>query len=331
MLLNDDNEGEAEEYAVGMCYNYLTQKKPEWSIDLENLVRMFLDLAFVTNKNSKIKDVLKSYRNITQNQHPDSLKSILEYYRDDKLQHILEEGIEEDSLDYIRSMRSIESDEASSEIILSSFNPAIKNKREEIIMNLKTVWEGYKVIIDTIRFNHKFESVYSATLKKIFAFVDHYNRKHEFKSFCEYIRSGLRNVITKRGDKVEQQKGFYIDIEKEEVNTKNIEIRMEQFNLAKKLGLWQEAFQLLEDINDIMKVRKGPVRNLIKCEYFEKLTLIFKKSNYWHYHATALYNYYSIYMTKSKLSAAEKTKLSDKLILSVLCIPPSTIEKNQSP
>lgn len=106
---------------------------------------------------------------------------------------------------------------------------------------------------------------------------------------------------------------------------------MEQFNLAKKLGLWQEAFQLLEDINDIMKVRKGPVRNLIKCEYFEKLTLIFKKSNYWHYHATALYNYYSIYMTKSKLSAAEKTKLSDKLILSVLCIPPSTIEKNQSP
>ncbi len=41
-----------------------------------------------------------------------------------------------------------------------------------------------------------------------------YNRKQEFKNFCEYSRSGLRNVMNKRGDKTEQQKGFYIDIEK---------------------------------------------------------------------------------------------------------------------
>lgn len=181
-----------------------------------------------------------------------------------------------------------------------------------------------------MRFNHKFESVYRATLKKIFEFVDQYNRKHEFKSFSEYLRSGLRNVLSKRGDKAEQQKGFYIDIEKEEVNTNNIEIRLEQFGLATKLGLWQESFQLLEDINDIIKVRKVPVKNSVKCAYFEKLAVIFKKSNYWHYHANAFFNYYSVYMTKSKLSATEKLKLADKLILSVVCIPPSTIEKNQS-
>lgn len=55
--------------------------------------------------------------------------------------------------------------------------------------------------------------------------------------------------MNKRGDKTEQQKGFYIDIEKEEVNTNNIEIRLEQFDLTTRLGLWQEAFQILEDIN----------------------------------------------------------------------------------
>lgn len=79
-----------------------------------------------------------------------------------------------------------------------------------------------------------------------------------------------------------------------------------------------------------MKVRKGPVKNLLKCAYFEKLALIFKKSNYWHYHSYAFYNYYSIYITKSKLPTAEKVKIADKLILSVLCIPPSTLESYQS-
>lgn len=100
--------------------------------------------------------------------------------------------------------------------------------------------------------------------------------------------------------------------------------------MTTQLGLWQEAFQVLEDINEIMKVRKGSVKNSIKCSYFDKLALLFKKSSYWHYHAYAFYNYYSIYITKSKLTAEEKRKLSDKLILSVLCIPPSTLESHQS-
>lgn len=74
-----------------------------------------------------------------------------------------------------------------------------------------------------------------------------------------------------------------------------------------------------------MRVRKGPVKNSLKYVYFEKLALIFKKSNYWHYHAFAFYNYYSILLTKTKLPVGQKTKAADKLILSVLCIPPSTM------
>lgn len=292
---------------------------------------LFLDLAFQTEKHSKIKEVLKSYRAVTQNQHPDSLKTILEYYRDNKLQQILDEEIPKESTDSIRDMKSVEDDESSSEIIISSFSPDVKSKKEWIRVNLKTVWEGYKTIVDTVRLNHKMEGVYRATLKKIFEFVDQYNRKHEFKGFCDNERKyGLKNILNKRGDKNEAQKNYYIDIEKEEVNTNNIEIRLDQFDLATKLGLWQEAWQTLEDIKEIMKVRKGPVKNQMRCAYFERLALIFKKSNYWHYHSYAFYNYYSVYITKSKLGAAEKMRMADKLILSVLCIPPSTLESNQS-
>lgn len=84
------------------------------------------------------------------------------------------------------------------------------------------------------------EGVYRDTLKKIFEFVNTYNRKHQFKGICDNERKyGLKNILSKRGDKSEQQKNYYIDIEKQEINTNNIEIRFEQFDLATKLGLWQ--------------------------------------------------------------------------------------------
>lgn len=106
-----------------------------------------------------------------------------------------------------------------------------------------------------------------ATLNKIFDFVDRYNRVQEFKNFCKSLRTGLQNAFSKR-DKAQQQKAIYIDIEKTEVNTRNIEIRMDQFKVATKLGLWSEAFQVLEDINTLMRVRRVPLKNSLRCQYF---------------------------------------------------------------
>lgn len=96
---------------------------------MEKLAELFLDLAFKTEKHANIKEVLKHYRSITQSQHPDSLRHILEYYRDSKLEVILEDSIKDDDLEFVRSMPNIEEDEASSEIIISSFSPETKNKR----------------------------------------------------------------------------------------------------------------------------------------------------------------------------------------------------------
>ncbi len=89
-----------------------------------------------------------------------------------------------------------------------------------------------------MRINQKLEDVFKSTLTKIFAFVDRFNRKHELKSFCRTLRSSLMNAFSKR-DKSEQQKAIYIDIEKSDVNDRNIDIRLEQFKVTIKLGLWQ--------------------------------------------------------------------------------------------
>lgn len=109
------------------------------------------------------------------------------------------------------------------------------------------------------------------------------------------------NAFSKR-DKSEQQKAIYIDIEKSDVNDRNIDIRLEQFKVTIKLGLWQEAFQVLEDINNLMKVRKGIVMGKIMYKYYDNLALLFKKSNYWHYHAFAYYNFYLVALKNPKLS-----------------------------
>ena len=45
----------------------------------------FIELAFDNNKHSSIKDILKSYRSLTQGQYSESLKDVLEHYRDRKL------------------------------------------------------------------------------------------------------------------------------------------------------------------------------------------------------------------------------------------------------
>ncbi len=106
------------------------------------------------------------------------------------------------------------------------------------------MWEGYKSIVDTVKVNQKLEGVYLATLTKVFDFVDRFNRKHEFESFCRNLRGGLQSAFSKR-DRTEQQKGIYIDLEKADVNTRNIDIRMEQFKVTTKLGLWRESFEVL--------------------------------------------------------------------------------------
>jgi translation initiation factor 3 subunit A len=104
-------------------------------------------------------------------------------------------------------------------------NPERRKREIEVRNKLRIVWDGYKSIVETVRVNQKLEDVYMATLNRIFDFVDRYNRVQEFKSFCKSLRTGLQNAFNKR-DKVEQQKAIYIDIEKTDVNTRNIEIRM---------------------------------------------------------------------------------------------------------
>ena len=86
-------------------------------------------MAFETNNHLYVKDIFKSYRAITQGQYSESLQCVLEHYRDNKLETILEEEITTEDLPLIRNLGNIESEDPSAEIILQSLNPEVV-KRE---------------------------------------------------------------------------------------------------------------------------------------------------------------------------------------------------------
>ena len=68
----------------------------------------FIELAFETNMQASIKDVFKSYRAVTQGQYSESLKDVLEHFRDRKLEVILDEDIREEDIPLIRTLPNIE-------------------------------------------------------------------------------------------------------------------------------------------------------------------------------------------------------------------------------
>jgi translation initiation factor 3 subunit A len=214
--------------------------------------------------------------------------------------------------------------------LISSFRIDEKRLRDELKNNMRIVWDGYKSIIETVKINQRLEDLYHETLQMLFNFADKYNRKHEFKRYCDTIRTGLQTLFKNKLDRTEAQKAIYIDIDDANVNENNVQIRLEQFEVATKLGLWQESFQVLEDINMLMKTRKGTVKKRTRARYYLNLSKLFKKSNYWNYHAFTYFNYYNTNRSNPELKAEDVNRMTDELLLSVMCIPPFSIERNQN-
>lgn len=127
-----------------------------------------------------------------------------------------------------------------------------------------------------------------------------------------------------------QRYAFLVDLTVPETNEINIVMRLNALQYAYHFGLWQEAIRALEDINKIMQRSERAIKPKILSEYFENLSKMFWKSEFYLYHAHAFFSHFSLCKSKSRLSAEELTAKSSYLILSVLSIPPIQAEQDQS-
>lgn len=58
----------------------------------------YFDMSFEQNDHSNLTKMLKEYRSVTQTQYSDSLNDVLLYFRDKKLEKVLQESIETEKI-----------------------------------------------------------------------------------------------------------------------------------------------------------------------------------------------------------------------------------------
>lgn len=75
-------------------------------------------------------------------------------------------------------------------------------------------------------------------------------------------------------------------------------------------------------------MRKGYLQSRLLAEYFEKLSTIFWKSQYYLYHGFSFHSHYTLFKKYSKATDQAMQNITDKLVLSMLSIPPVSIEND---
>lgn len=322
----EKNYREDEECGLAVIYilKFMTARKHNWSIQIEKLMVHFINFAIYGKAYSNIKEGLKAFRSISQSIAVNSLEEVLQYYKE-RIESLFEARCEEFSStrENLIQLDDIELEATADDLLEGTIDVFTKESRDEIRNSMKTLWDCYKNIVETVRHNPKLESIYNDTLKSMFSFAQRYRRKAEFKRFCDLMRNNFQAMLQKGKEKV-------AEVSRETQNDSHLTQRFNQLETALNLGLWFDAFQILEDINLLIKLRSMKIKRAVLEKYFLYLAILFQKSNYSHYYAVSFYHHYEIYRRSDRRKNPEAmTAKTDDLILAVLSIFPEN-EKLQS-
>jgi len=305
------------------------KRRGQWTIVFEKIMTLYLNLAIKLGNFSMIRDGLAQYRYMSQTSNINSLELIIIYYRD-RMESLFYEKLARFSEGKLIEMEDIDNEDSPENLFLTSIDLKSKCEREEIKSFMKNLWDSYKIIIEIVRTNNKLEEILTTTSDKIFAFCQKFKRKVEFKRFSESLRYYVSKIIKNMALYPDYLKNpFAVDITENETNERYLTIFSQQMKTALNLKLWQEAFKICEDMNAIIKIRRGVLKPKFLSNYFENLAKVFWNSEYYLYHANAFYSHYTIYKKFSKANTTEITNKTSLLVLSILSIPPFTIENEQ--
>ena len=181
---------------------------------------------------------------------------------------------------------------------------------------VKFLWEAYRTVLDILRNNSKLEVLYQETAQEAFRFCLKFQRKMEFRRLCELLRYQLQNVQRY------QNQVNAINLANPESLQLHLETRFEQLNTAAKMDLWQEAFKAIEDISNLMDLSKKAPKPQMLAMFYQKLAMVFWKSNNYVFHATAWHKLFQISKENRKtFSAGEAQGMASCVLLSTLSIP----------
>ncbi len=323
------NRNAALELLHGVFSN---RKYKQWQPAYETLMIQYLDLCIELKKYREAKDGLHQYRNMTQQQMPSSLETIVNHLlKESELRAVkakseanaMSTAAEEDVL----LVGDLEAESTPEGIMLSTMTDdggRERTDREVVIPWLKCLWEAYRAVLDILKTNSKLENTYHNTCIKAFNFCKTYNRTLEFKRLCETLRQHIQSLqkhSQKLGGVPSNRLRCWEGFTNECIEL-HLQTRFAQLEVAASLELWTEGFRTVEDIYTIMQIGRRVPKARLMASYYEKLTRIFFVSNNHLFHAYAWYKYYTLSREFNKaLTGEERQMLACCVLLAAISIP----------
>jgi len=184
---------------------------------------------------------------------------------------------------------------------------------------LKYQWDAYRCVLESMKNNSKLDPLYQRTAVKAANYCQRLRRTGDFRKLCDTCRRHLEQIPRY------QHQDNAVKLSDPEIRSEYLKTRFTLLETATKLGLWQEAFKNINDVNDLLgktaSARRQARETLSKgllATYYLRLSQIFwhhgSQRNYLFY-AYSLWHYYILSKEaheKEKKTAAKKSKKKKK-------------------
>ncbi|XP_054723932.1 eukaryotic translation initiation factor 3 subunit A-like [Uloborus diversus] len=304
--------------ALDALYDVIKSRKHRtWQKIHEPIMSKYLELCVDLKRSHVAKEGLFQYRNICQQVNIKSLEDVVRGYL--KLAEEKTEAAREESKQSVVDIDDLDQVQTPEDLLLSAVSSEdTQDRTDRVVLApwVKFLWESYRQCLELLRNNSRVERLYHDIAQEAFRFCLKYNRKTEFRKLCDNLRAHLGHIHK------HQNQQTSVNLNNPESQAMHLETRLVQLDSAIQMELYQEAYKAIEDIHGLMNLSKKAPNPRLMANYYQKLALVFWKSQNYLFHAAALFRlFYLSREQKKNITAEEISKMASRVILATLAIP----------
>uniref|UniRef100_T1D215 Eukaryotic translation initiation factor 3 subunit A n=1 Tax=Cupiennius salei TaxID=6928 RepID=T1D215_CUPSA len=307
-----------KQWALDALYDVIKSRKHRtWQKIHEPIMSKYLELCVELKKSHVAKEGLFQYRNICQQVNIKSLEDVVRGYL--QLAEEKTEAAREESQQAVVDIDDLDQVQTPENLLLSAVSSEdTQDRTDRVVLTpwVKFLWESYRQCLELLRNNSRVERLYHDIAQQAFKFCLNYNRKTEFRKLCDNLRAHLGHIHK------HQNQQTSVNLNNPESQAMHLETRLVQLDSAIQMELWQEAYKAIEDIHNLMNLSKKAPNPRLMANYYQKLSLVFWKSNNYLFHAAALFRlFYLSREQKKNITPDEITRMAARVVLATLAIP----------
>lgn len=299
--------------AFDLIYSYLIikQKNWQWTQALEKLMLIYIDLGLELDEDESLKIGLNSFRDCVQQHHQESLRIVLEKYITETETNFDENCKLMGHVDEF--FQELNQETNANDFYLNSLNLEKGHAKEKVKKAWVTLTTAYRRSLKLVYKNKSLLDMYSNFAVRAFTKCAQLKALDDFKAICRVLRLNLKFVA-----KPKNEKKVNFKLGEHDTSDTLIGIRHRLFDAAWDLGLMQESFNILEELNELMRARSKVSLDML-VQYYSKLNKVFYQGEFVLFHAVALMEYFSC-LVRQKEPESRLQSLADQVVLATLSV-----------